>query len=155
MKLRTQPSGLLAQFARLSLSSIPLRPYLPSSQSIPWSIPSIRPFSTTPSLGDWLIPKEREKKRSPKGQPRVPTGGSSRGTTVVWGDFGLRLKDHHRRLSAKQLKNGEDSIKQRLRGMRYRLYKRVCARIGVYTKGNEVSSQSDVSEITWKTEMQC
>jgi len=68
----------------------------------------------------------------------VPTGGSARGTTVEWGEYGLRMKDHHRRVSASQLKNGEDAIKQRLRGMRYRLYKRVCASIGVYTSGNEV-----------------
>jgi hypothetical protein len=46
--------------------------------------------------------------------------------------------DHHRRVSALQLKNGEEAIKVRLRGMRYRLYKRVCASIGVYSSGNEV-----------------
>lgn len=68
----------------------------------------------------------------------MPTGGSARGTTIVWGDFGLRMSDHHRRVSAMQLKNGEEAIKVRLKGMRYRLYKRVCASIGVYTKGNEV-----------------
>jgi len=48
------------------------------------------------------------------------------------------MADHHRRVSAMQLKNGEEAIKVRLKGMRYRLYKRVCASIGVYTKGNEV-----------------
>jgi ribosomal protein L16/L10AE len=57
---------------------------------------------------------------------------------VIWGDYGLRMCDHHRRVSAAQLKNGEDAIKQRLRGMRYRLYTRICANIGVYTSGNEV-----------------
>jgi ribosomal protein L16 len=61
-----------------------------------------------------------------------------RGTTVVWGDYGLRMRDHDRRVSAMQLKVGEDTIKQRLRGMNYRLYTRVSANIGVYTKGNEV-----------------
>lgn len=79
-----------------------------------------------------------EKKRSRKGRPRVPTGGSSRGTTVVWGDYGLRMCDHHRRVSAAQLKIGEEAIKVRLKGMRYRLYTRVCASIGVYSSGNEV-----------------
>ncbi|KAM3082625.1 39S ribosomal protein L16, mitochondrial [Clarireedia jacksonii] len=79
-----------------------------------------------------------EKKRSRKGRPRVPTGGSARGTTLVWGDYGLRMCDHHRRVSAQQLKIGEDAIKLRLKGMRYRLYKRVCANIGVYSSGNEV-----------------
>lgn len=61
-----------------------------------------------------------------------------RGTSVVWGDYGLRMKDHDRRVSAKSLKLGEDTITKRLRGMRYKLYTRVTANIGVYTKGNEV-----------------
>ena len=61
-----------------------------------------------------------------------------RGTTVVWGDYGLRMKDHDRRVSAKQLKNAEDTINRRLRGERFKLYKRVSANIGVYTKGSDV-----------------
>jgi ribosomal protein L16 len=61
-----------------------------------------------------------------------------RGTTIVWGDYGLRMKDHDRRVSAKQLKLGEETIRKRLRGMHYKLYMRVSANIGVYTKGNEV-----------------
>lgn len=61
-----------------------------------------------------------------------------RGTTVVWGDYGLRMKDHDRRVSAKQLKIGEDTIRRRLRGQNFKLYTRVSANIGVYTKGSEV-----------------
>lgn len=61
-----------------------------------------------------------------------------RGTTVVYGDYGLRLKDHHRRMSAAQLKNGEDVIKRRLRGLSYRLYTRISANIGVYTSGSDL-----------------
>jgi ribosomal protein L16 len=68
----------------------------------------------------------------------MPTGGSMRGTTIVWGDYGLRMKDHDRRVSAKQLKNAEDTINRRLRGERFKLYKRVSANIGVYTKGSDV-----------------
>lgn len=59
-----------------------------------------------------------------------------RGTTVVWGDYGLRLRDHDRRISAKQLKVADETIKKRLRGMKYRLYHRISANIGVYTSGN-------------------
>ncbi len=47
------------------------------------------------------------------------------------------MRDHHRRVSAAQLKNGEDTIRKRLRGLKYRLYMRICANIGVYTSGNE------------------
>ena len=61
-----------------------------------------------------------------------------RGTTVVWGDYGLRMSDHDRRVSAKQLLIGADTIKKRLRGERYRFYTRVAANIPVFTKGNEM-----------------
>ena len=61
-----------------------------------------------------------------------------RGTTIVWGDYGLRMRDHDRRVSAMQLKIGEETIRRRLRGTNYRLYTRVSANIGVYTKGSDV-----------------
>lgn len=48
------------------------------------------------------------------------------------------MRDHDRRISAKQLQIGAETIRKRLRGQRYRLYTRVCANIGVYTSGNEV-----------------
>ena len=76
--------------------------------------------------------------KSRKGRPRVCTGGSTRGTTVEWGDYGLRMRDHDRRVTAAQLKNGEETIRKRLRGMKYRLYHRVTPSIPVYTSGNEV-----------------
>lgn len=145
MSLHTKPSTLAACFGKLSLTSTSARPFAVLNESrfnVPYKNISLAPsrqFSSTPiQHGNWLLPSEAEKKRSRKGRPRVPTGGSSRGTTIVWGDYGLRMCDHHRRVSALQLKNGEDAIKVRLRGMRYRLYKRVCASIGVYTSGNEV-----------------
>ena len=61
-----------------------------------------------------------------------------RGTTVVWGEYGLRMRDHDRRISAMQLKIGAETIQKRLRGETYKLYTRVSANIGVYTKGSEV-----------------
>ncbi|KAL5340740.1 ribosomal protein L10e/L16 [Aspergillus crustosus] len=100
-------------------------------------LPLSRCFSTTSPAFDWLTPKFQERSRSPKGRPHVATGGSTRGTTVVWGEWGLRMKDHDRRLPASSLKIAEETIKKRLRGMKYTLYKRVSANIGVYTKGNE------------------
>jgi ribosomal protein L16 len=50
----------------------------------------------------------------------------------------MRMKDHHRRISALQLKNGIETIKKRLRGEKYRLFTRISANIPVYTSGNEV-----------------
>ena len=48
------------------------------------------------------------------------------------------MKDHDRRVSASQLSIGAETIKRRLRGLKYKLYTRICANIGVYTSGNEV-----------------
>lgn len=103
-----------------------------------------RPFSSTGSRpGNWLEPGVKfpeARKRAQKGRPRVAIGGSSRGTTVVWGDYGLRMTDSHRRISARQLKVAEDTIKQRLRGETYRLYKRVHCKVSVSDHGNDVGS---------------
>ncbi|KAI9832328.1 MAG: mitochondrial ribosomal large subunit component [Phylliscum demangeonii] len=102
------------------------------------SIPAwARPFSCSRIHASWLLPRKQETRKTRKGRPRVPTGGSMRGTTVVWGDYGVRLLDHDRRISAAQLKNGEDAIRRRLRGLTFKLYMRVSANIGVYVKGNE------------------
>lgn len=100
---------------------------------------AVRTFTASAAAASWLLPKAGESGKSRKGRPRVPTGGSTRGTTVVWGDYGLRMTDHDRRLSGLQLKNAEDTIRRKLRGMKYRLYMRVAANMAVHTKGNEVS----------------
>lgn len=107
----------------------------PISRSI--TPPTSRTFSATSHPQNWLIPKRGHTQKNRKGRCRVPTGGSTRGTTVVWGDYGLRMRDHDRRISSQQLAVGAEAIKKRLRGERYRLYTRVAANIGVYSSGNE------------------
>lgn len=99
-----------------------------------------RQFSTTSSfLKSWLEVNARvPRKKTHKGRVHLATGGSTKGTTVVWGDWGLRMADYHRRISAKQLKTAEETIKLRLRGQAFRLYTRKCCNVGVYTSGNEV-----------------
>ncbi|EUC48535.1 hypothetical protein COCMIDRAFT_87194 [Bipolaris oryzae ATCC 44560] len=140
---RISPS-LLSQFKQLTLSAT--RPTLLQKASLPkcqFTTPpatsiSLRLFSSTPSHASYLAPKAGESRKSRKGRCHVPTGGSMRGTTVVWGDYGLRMRDHDRRISAHQLRIAEETIKKRLRGMKFRLYMRVAANIGVYTSGNDV-----------------
>ncbi|MCJ1445474.1 MAG: mitochondrial ribosomal large subunit component [Stictis urceolatum] len=131
LSLLRQPTAYTSSPIR---PSVPLRNTAPS----PHISPHFRCFSSTPSTANWLFPKRGHKVKSRKGRPRVPTGGSVRGTTIVWGDYGLRMTDHDRRISAKQLSIGAETIKKRLRGERYKLFMRVCANIGVYTSGNEV-----------------
>ncbi|KAL2149660.1 hypothetical protein VTH82DRAFT_8312 [Thermothelomyces myriococcoides] len=123
---------------RTQLSSATvLRPLAAAAPAVPPQ--HVRLFSATAvRAGTWLEPSLSRKKKMMKGRPRVPTGGSSKGTTVVWGDYGLRMCDHHRRISAAQLKVAEDTIKQRLRGEKFRLYKRVACNVGVFVSGNEM-----------------
>lgn len=128
---RASCCSLSSMFSRLQLS-----PH--QAHITPRLRPCTRSFSTAPSRQNWLVPKHMEKRKSMVGRPRLQRGGSMRGTTVVWGEWGLRMKDHDRRVSAKQLKLGEDTIRQKLRGTHYKLFTRVSANIGVYTKGNEV-----------------
>lgn len=122
----------------LTIRTVALHAYCPASKSRPARTHTKRTFTSTSYAFNWLQPRRPEKSKSRVGRPRMPTGGSMRGTTVVWGDYGLRMKDHDRRVSAKQLKIGEETILKRLRGLNYKLYKRVSANIGVYTSGNEV-----------------
>ncbi|EAQ84010.1 hypothetical protein CHGG_10414 [Chaetomium globosum CBS 148.51] len=141
-------SGLLSAFQALRIGpATPLRASLPPTAILRPSVPvastltpqHARLFSATAiQAGSWLEPNLPRKKKMMKGRPRVPTGGSTKGTTVVWGDYGLRMCDHHRRISAKHLKMAEDTIKQRLRGQKYRLYKRVACNVGVFVSGNEM-----------------
>lgn len=96
-----------------------------------------RKFTTTPRTLSWLQPRRQLTTKDTKGKPRMPTGGSTRGTTLIWGDYGLRMRDHDRRIAASQLKNGEDVIRRRLRGVNFRLFARIHASVAVYKKGNE------------------
>lgn len=57
---------------------------------------------------------------------------------MIWGDYGLRMKDHDRRVSAKQLSVGMNTIRQRLRGSKYKIYTRIATDIPVFTSGNEM-----------------
>ncbi|KAK0613600.1 ribosomal protein L10e/L16 [Immersiella caudata] len=146
MKLNAS-SALLGAFQVLRISpTTALRPSLASIASrataspiAPTTASRVRLFSATAARpGTWLEPMIDRRKKMAKGNPRVPTGGSTKGTTVIWGDYGLRMWDHHRRISAAQLKVAEDTIKRRLRGEKYRLYKRVACNVGVYVSGNEM-----------------
>ncbi|KAI2611062.1 ribosomal protein L16 [Hypoxylon fragiforme] len=135
---------LAGAFRSLRISHTPnLQPTIrPTAPIVPHNIQgvqNVRLFSATASMGgNWLEPNINRKQKMMKGRVRVATGGSVKGTTVEWGDYGLRMIDHHRRISAAQLKVAEDTIKQRLRGEKYRLYKRVCCNLGVFVSGNEI-----------------
>ncbi|KAH7040122.1 ribosomal protein L10e/L16 [Microdochium trichocladiopsis] len=140
MMRTSAPSSLAGAFRALAISSrATARPSILPAQSTQYKVAKdVRFFSATSSAGSWLEPRLDRNKKMMKGRVRVATGGSTKGTTVIWGQYGLRMTDHGRRISAAQLKVAEDTIKARLRGQKYRLYKRVNCNLGVFVSGNEI-----------------
>ncbi|KAI0045231.1 ribosomal protein L16 [Auriscalpium vulgare] len=73
-----------------------------------------------------------------KGVIPIPTGGSTKGTTLAYGDWGLRIKGEGVRLSAKQLTSAEEVIKRKIKVVKgAKVYLRVFPDIPVCIKGNE------------------
>ncbi|KAI0025130.1 ribosomal protein L16 [Xylariomycetidae sp. FL0641] len=138
------PPCLASAFRSLRISCTPTaRPSIvPSTLAASRKVArpqNVRCFSATaPVAGSWLEPNIMRTKKMFKGRVKVHIGGSTKGTTVQWGQYGLRMIDHHRRISAAQFKVAEETIKNRLRGQKYRLYKRVACNVGVFTSGNEM-----------------
>ncbi|KAN0105165.1 ribosomal protein L16 [Russula decolorans] len=68
----------------------------------------------------------------------IPTGGSTKGTTLAYGDWGLRIKGQGVRLTAKQLTTAEEVIKRKIKPIKgAKVYLRVFPHLPVCIKGNE------------------
>ncbi|KAI1798405.1 mitochondrial ribosomal protein L16 [Ganoderma leucocontextum] len=50
-----------------------------------------------------------------KGVLPIPVGGSTKGTTLAYGDWGIRVKGNGMRITAKQLKSADDALRRKLR----------------------------------------
>ena len=53
-----------------------------------------------------------------KGIIPIPIGGSVKGTTLAYGDWGLRIKGEGVRLTAKQLTSAEEVIKRKIKSVK-------------------------------------
>ena len=74
------------------------------------------PTSTTFARGrHQLAPKQVKWDRKHKGRIPIPTGGSTRGTTLAFGEWGIRIIGCGARLTAKQLGTAEEVIKRKLK----------------------------------------
>ena len=62
-----------------------------------------------------LAPKKMTRIRRQKGTIPIPTGGSTKGTTLAYGDWGIRIKGMGVRFSAKQLTTAEEVIKRKIK----------------------------------------
>lgn len=103
----------------------PLAPRLPSL-----SLPSV----FTRNRGQ-LAPKNMQNIKRHKGRVPIPTGGSVKGTTLAYGEWGLRIKGQGVRFTAKQLTGAEEVIKRKIKVIKgAKVYLRVFPDIPVCVK---------------------
>ncbi|GAA5911909.1 hypothetical protein JCM5296_006642 [Sporobolomyces johnsonii] len=125
-------TSLLSSFSRLSLSSA--RSSLPSSAS---SSSLFQPSQLLQVRNKSLVPRRSKYRKAHKGRAPLALGGSTKGTTLEWGDYGLRVNEAVR-LSAKHLETAEAALKRGLKPIRgSKVYLRVFPDIPVCIKGNE------------------
>ncbi|SCV69831.1 BQ2448_1225 [Microbotryum intermedium] len=154
-----RPTSLLANLSRMTLgpaatssSSTSRAMILLSSSSLP--IASSSSLSSSPSSSSYhhplplfqprmqarhkaLMPRRTNYRKAHKGRLPIALGGSTKATTLEWGDFGLRVNEPCR-LSAKHLETAEAALKRGLKTVRgSKVYMRVFPDIPVCIKGNE------------------
>ena len=70
-----------------------------------------------------------------KGRVPIPIGGSIKGTTLAYGEWGIRIKGQGVRLTAKQLTTAEEVIKRKIKVIKgAKVYLRVFPDIPVCIK---------------------
>ncbi|TFK41700.1 ribosomal protein L10e/L16 [Crucibulum laeve] len=129
----------LSSLSRRVLASVPGRvaPFSPSP-SVPGALITNSPLSIFTRARSQLAPKQVQHIKRHKGRIPIPTGGSTKGTTLAYGEWGIRIKGNGARLSAKQLTTVEEVIKKKLKVIKgSKVYLRVFPDIPVCIKGNE------------------
>ncbi|KAK7467210.1 39S ribosomal protein L16, mitochondrial [Stygiomarasmius scandens] len=123
----------LSSFSRSIFSSGPLRP----ASSLNVSLNS-NPLTIFTRNRSQLAPRQVKYIKRHKGVIPIPTGGSIKGTTLAFGEWGIRIKGNGVRFSAKQLTTAEDVIKRKLKVLKgSKVWLRVFPDIPVCIKGNE------------------
>ena len=85
-----------------------------------------------------LAPRQVKHVKRHKGRVPIPTGGSIKGTTLAYGEWGIRIKGDGARLSAKQLTTAEEVIKKKIKVIKgTKVYLRVFPDIPVCVKVNQ------------------
>lgn len=105
-------TSFLTSFSRLSVASAsPCAAPLASTSTLfsPSALLQVRHKS--------LVPRRTKYRKAHKGRIPIATGGSTKGTTLEWGDYGLRVNEPVR-LSAKHLETAEAALKRGLKPIR-------------------------------------
>ncbi|KAF9948416.1 mitochondrial ribosomal large subunit component [Modicella reniformis] len=127
----------------------PLRPLtirsyallFPSNHSSFNKLPAMRslisPIDKTQRRFNSLQPKKMKYRKKHKGRIPIPIGGSTKGTFVEFGEYGLRIKEGAR-LTAKQIQAAHTTIRRKIKTVKgSRIWTRVFPDIPVTSKGGE------------------
>ncbi|KAK9365338.1 ribosomal protein L10e/L16 [Lipomyces kononenkoae] len=88
--------------------------------------------------GHQYAPRYVLQRKQFKGRVPIRTGGSIKGTTLEFGNYGLRLRSDGVRISASQMKEAENVMMRIIRPLQgVKLYPRLSTNVAVCTKGNE------------------
>ncbi|SGY13770.1 BQ5605_C010g05970 [Microbotryum silenes-dioicae] len=131
----TSRAMMLLSSSSLSLTSSSSLSLSPSSSSYAHPLPLFQPRMQARHKA--LMPRRTKYRKAHKGRLPIALGGSTKATTLEWGDFGLRVNEPCR-LSAKHLESAEAALKRGLKTVRgSKVYLRVFPDIPVCIKGNE------------------
>lgn len=101
------------------------------------STTSVSSILTTVRYKHEYVPRFVKVGKKHKGRVPVRTGGSIKGSTLQYGQFGLRLKSNGVRLEAIQLKEADNWLMRTMRANSGQLIRRLQTNIAVCVKGNE------------------
>ncbi|OWB60188.1 hypothetical protein B5S29_g1057 [[Candida] boidinii] len=87
-------------------------------------------------FGHELAPRYKVQKKKQKGRLSVRTGGSSKGSILNFGKYGVRLKSEGERISAAQLRAADNVLVREVKALGAKLWRRICTNIAVCIKGN-------------------
>lgn len=103
-----------------------------ASHNIPTALSPLSLFTRGRSQ---LAPRQVQHIKRHKGRIPIPIGGSTKGTTLAYGEWGIRIKGDGVRLSAKQLTTAEEVIKKKIKVIKgTKVYLRVFPDIPVCIK---------------------
>ena len=101
----------------------------------PWSLASQSPSVLGARFRHQLAPRKVKYIKRHKGVIPIPIGGSTKGTTLAYGEWGIRIKGNGVRITAKQLQTAEEVIKRKIKQVKgAKVYLRVFPDIPVCIK---------------------
>ena len=87
-----------------------------------------------------LAPRKMKWIKRHRGVIPIPTGGSTKGTTLAFGEYGIRIRSEGLRLTAKQLTTADEVLKRKLKPLKgAKIWMRVFPDIPVCVKVRAVA----------------